>query len=100
MTKAEIRLEIEKVRAAKQELHVKELELCRKYLTTNEGDERYEEADREVGRGKNKRTIREGRYYWKETYKDEDTGKPFVLDRSRAIRENDKWDNHVILNLI
>jgi hypothetical protein len=42
------------------------------------------------GRGKNKRTEKIGRKYWKEKFDDEDTGKFVTIERSRVVSINGK----------
>jgi hypothetical protein len=84
-----------------QEILVKEeFEMCKKYIQINCKDQYYHEAERTTGRGKNKKTYLEGRFYWMQDFKDQDTGKIIKIERSRPIKENDTWDEIAVVSLV
>jgi hypothetical protein len=74
-----------------QELLDKNLELERKSYLLSDNKQQYKEQIRTTGRGKNKKTYLEGRIYWIDKFKDEDTGKTIDIERSRAVRIDGEW---------
>lgn len=83
-----------KIKANKQkiqELLDKNLELERKSILLSDDVQQYKEQIRTTGRGKNKKQYLEGRIYWMEKFKDEDTKKVFEMQRSRAVRIDGEW---------
>lgn len=67
------------------------IELNRQHLLLSDKNQWYIEAEETHGRGKNKETALIGRVYWKEGFKDEDTGQVVYIERSCAVRKNNDW---------
>ena len=82
------------------ELKKEALELCKEYIQVNCEEQWYSESQRTTGRGKNKRTFLEGRFNWKQDFKDNDTNEIFRINRSRPVKENNQWDEIAVLALI
>lgn len=91
---------IEANRRRQDELANKEFELCKKYIQINDNKQWYSEKERTVGRGKNKRTFLEGRFYWIDSIVDSDTGQSVIVERSRCVKENEEWDVLAVLSLV
>lgn len=51
---------------------------------------KYKEEHQTFGRGKKKVTKFVGRKYWKEDFKDEDSGEAITIERSRIVRIDGK----------
>lgn len=97
--RAELLQLIEANRQKQQELEKEEFELCKKYIQINDGTQWYKESERTVGRGKNKRTFLEGRFYWIQNFQTAD-GRECEIERSRPIKENDEWDEIAIKSIV
>jgi hypothetical protein len=100
MNRNELKKKIDNIREQIGLLKEKETELCREFITMSGEGCKYDEKNREIGRGKNKYTIKEGRYYWTEFFKDEDTGQKIAIERSRPVKEDGVWDDELIKSLI
>ncbi len=101
MKKIELRQKIYSIREQIEKLKQTEIELCREYIIKNEGDgERYDEKDYDFGRGKNKYTVKQGRHYWTDFFKDGDSGKNIAIERSRPVKEDGVWLDDIIKILI
>jgi hypothetical protein len=96
----ELLKQIEANRQKQEELAKEEFELCKKYIQINDKRQWYAEVERTVGRGKTKRTFLEGRFYWIQHFKDDDTGQVIKIERSRPVKENEKWDSIAVINLV
>ena len=92
--------QIELLREEQEKLDAAELELCKRYIVLSDKKQWYKERERTVGCGESKRTFIEGRVYWMQSFKDEDTGEIIEIERSRPVKENDQWDNVAVLALI
>lgn len=89
-----IKKDILKVTASIKKLNEKLIALRRESLLFSDRLQRYSEEDEEhvvSRRPKVVETIRVGRIHWKESFKDESTGKVTVIERSRIVRENGEW---------
>lgn len=82
---------IDKKRATIQKLKQELQELKKEEMLLSDEQQWYKEEKREVGRGKKKKTILEGRIYWKEDFIDEGTGNVITIERSRAVRVDGEW---------
>jgi len=98
--RVELLKQIEANRQKQEDLAKEELELCKKYIQINDKNQWYTESERTVGRGKSKRTFIEGRFYWMQDFKDDDTGQVIKIERSRPVKENEEWDNIAVVNLV
>lgn len=102
MRKEILQKKIDAVRKQIEQLEKKEFELCLTWILTpnKETGERYEASERVVGRGKKKKIVNEGRYYWMQKFECQDTGKPVMIERSRPVCEDGVWDEVAVKTLV
>lgn len=96
----ELLKKIEQVRQDQETLAQLELSLCKEYLQISDEQQWFKEEKRTCKSGRGKRTILEGRFYWYQSMTDEGTGKVIKIERSRPIKENGKWDDIAVINLV
>lgn len=86
----EIELRKNKIQALKDEI----IEFTKQGLLLCDSKQRFEEKE-EVWtikkRPKITETVLAGRIYWREGFRDEDTGKIIYIERSRLVRQNGEW---------
>lgn len=97
MTRAEIKAEIKSNLDSIKTLEAANLELVRKSLLLSDDKQWFKEEVESHPRQKYQRKPNYldgklvGRVHWVEEFKDDDTGKPFSIERSRAVRIDGEW---------
>jgi hypothetical protein len=74
-------------------LKAQNIELNRQHLLLSDRNQQYKEELETLGRGNNKVDALIGRVYWKEGFKDLDTGEVIYINRSKPVRKNGEWLN-------
>lgn len=90
-TRKQIAKRLNEIEVTIQQLKKECKELQKEDMLLSDKHQWYKEEMREVGRGKKKKTILEGRIYWNEDFIDEDTGSVITIERSRAVKVDGEW---------
>ena len=70
--------------------------LNREAILLSDKTQRFVEKEEEVlicGRPKKYETRLIGRVFWKQEFKDQDTGEPFTIERNVTVRVNGVWEH-------
>ncbi len=91
MTRTQIRNKVKTKEAQIKKLDNEIIELYKRDYLLCDKKQWFKEEEETHGRGKKKETNLVGRIYWKEGFKDEDTGKIIMIERSQSVRVNGEW---------
>lgn len=78
-----------------QKLQSRILELEKEDILFCDKNQWYKEGPETHGTGKRKLTRNYGRIYWKEDFKDEDTGEIITLERSQIVKVDGEWVDYL-----
>lgn len=93
MSRSTIYKKIKKKTNQIEKLMGERIELRKQYLLLSDKKMRYKEDTITRGRGKNKKTVLEGRVYWMETFTDDDTGEKIKIERSECVTIDGVWQS-------
>lgn len=91
LNREQIRAEIKACTEKIEQLEAELADLVKRDYLLSDEVQWYKEELRTTGRGKKKRTFLEGRVYWNQFFKDEDTGEEIKIERSQQITVDGVW---------
>ena len=95
MTKRQkIRSQIADKRNKILELKKEIIELTKQDILVSDKEQRFTESEQDCIISKRPKVVEKktvGVVHWKETYRDGDTGKPIIIERSMVVRVNGVW---------